>query len=202
MTRPKHSELPTSKAIQTIWKPTSGVHNPIKHLQLLLPKIWGFRLVKPDFHRSNCEMALRQLRTRKAEGPIKPNDPTYPLRDAQKAAVAALAWYSLEAKPVPFEVVELVAHLFKLPLDPSYLDNRSELDNRSRKFYRAAKYLALNSKASNRQVAQSVGVSKDAVRKWRADPYFKRVQSACLVAHTENVSLEYFDDYVERLPNK
>ena len=123
-----------------------------------------------DHHRVRAAHYLKKLQDREASGePIKQNDPTYPRREAEKVAIAALYdCVELFEKLPPFEVVELVAHLLNYPADEHIFDWRRP-DN----YYKAVVHFAHRPQASLREVARAVGVSKETVKKWKSETHFK-----------------------------
>jgi hypothetical protein len=136
-------------------------------------------------------VALKHLQIREAK-PRKPNDPTYHRREAEKTAVAALVACCEQKEPPPRAVVELVAHLLRLPPESSMINQKRD------EYYQAAEYLALNRDASNRQVADAVGVSKDTIRQWKTEDKFIGYRAHYMLRHSLGMGA---DEYAEFMSN-
>ena len=128
----------------------------------------------------DAEVMLKTLKERETSGErIAPNDSTYPLSEAKKLAVEALMVSFVAERSVPFEVLELVAHLFGLPLDGSKTDKR-----RSGLYYLAAYYDVDHPQASLREVAQVLGADKNTIKKWRGEEEYRELVR--LIKHVQD----------------
>ena len=120
---------------------------------------------------NEAEVMLKTLKERETSGEsIAPNDQTYPLGEAKKLAVDALMVSFVAERSVPFEILELVAHLFDLPLDGSKTGTR----NHGAHYY-AAYYEADHPQASLREVARIVVVDKNTIKKWRGEEDYSQL---------------------------
>ena len=140
-------------------------------------------------------MLLREREARRDVDPIKQNDPTYPRKVMERTAVAALYdCCELLGRVPPFEVVELVAHLFGLPADgPIFHDEKPET------YFRAARYLALHPKASDREVARKIGVNKGTIKNWKNDRQFVGFRSHFTLAHMMGMDDGEYYKWMKRL---
>ncbi len=147
-------------------------------------------------YRADAASYLGKLVKYEVSGHKKPRDPAYPRAEAKRLVATALVdcTHFME-RVLPSEVVDLAEHLLlrrraRLRRNPrdgtTTLVMNPEADDymffrpRSRKFYAAAEYLALNPEAGDREVAKEVGVTDKTIKQWKTEEHFVDYQACYL----------------------
>ena len=147
-------------------------------------------------YRADAAKHFNKLVKYEVGGHKKPRDPAYPRAEAERLVATALVdcTHFME-RVLPREVVDLAEHLLlrrraRLRRNPrdgtTTLVMNPEADDymlfrpRSREFYAAANYLALNPEAGDREVAKEVGVTDKTIKHWKTEEHFVDYQACYL----------------------